>query len=177
MPPLTIDPGQMFDHELNPVKGWFEMAALDKSAPYDQSSSPLTDEALTVKAGMVISLHATTKQMRLGLTQVGAMPIFVFQNATDFDVSSDRGNIAGGNAGGLVATGGYELETTEFVADTYAPNDPLTVESAGADKGKVKKASALYAEDVVGIVSDGQRKNEHGKQFLKFWPVYLPKTP
>ena len=47
-----------------------------------------------------------------------------------------------------------------------------------ADKGKLKKASAIYAEDVVGIVSRGQTESEHDKTIglLAFWPVYIPAT-
>ena len=84
-----------------------------------------------------------------GMSAVGAMAIFALQNQA------------------------------EFVTDTYAPNDPLTVEAAGDDKGKLKKASALYAEDVVGLVSAGQTDSEHNAtiKLLAFWPVYLPKTP
>jgi hypothetical protein len=160
----------MFDFELNQKKGWPSPYAVDYSAAYKTGETG-------VKAGMVISLDANGEFIR-GMSS-GAVAIFALQNQSDFDVASDVGNVAGGVGSGLVALGAYELQTTEFVADNYSPNDPLTVESAGADKGKLKKASALYAEDVVGVVSTGQTDSEHNAtiKLLAFWPVWLPATP
>lgn len=171
--PGTNTPAQMYDHELNAKKGWPSPYAVDYSAEY-------ADGETGVKAGMVVSLDANGKFVR-GMSS-GAMAIFALQNQSDFDVASDIGNISGGVGSGLVAEGAYELQSTEFVTDNYAPNDPLTVDDGGvtpADKGKLKKASALYAEDVVGIVSAGQTDSEHNAniKFLAFWPVFLPATP
>lgn len=168
--PGTNTPAQMYDHELNVKKGWPSPYAVDYSAEY-------ADGETGVQAGMVVSLDANGKFVR-GLS-AGAMAIFALQNQADFDVTSDVGNISGGVGSGLVAAGAYELQSTEFVTDNYAPNDPLTVEAAaGDDEGKLKKATGLYAEDVVGIVSAGQTDSEHNAniKFLAFWPVYLPAT-
>jgi hypothetical protein len=161
----------MFDFELNQKKGWPSPYAVDYSAAYKAGEAG-------VKAGMVVSLDSNGELVR-GMSAAGAVAIFALQNQTDFDVLSDVGNVSGGVGSGLVALGAYELQTTEFVADTYAPNDPLTVEAAGDDKGKLKKASALYAEDVVGVVSTGQTDSEHNAtiKLLAFWPVWLPATP
>lgn len=167
--PGTNVPRQMYDHELNVKKGWPSPYAVDYSAEY-------ADGETGVQAGMVVSLDSDGKFIR-GLSS-GAMAIFALQNQSDFDVQSDLGNISGGVGSGLVAAGAYELQTTEFVADTYAPNDPLTVESVGDDDGKLKKGT-LYTDDIVGIVSAGQSASEHNANiaFLAFWPVYLPPTP
>ena len=134
--PGTYTPGQMYDHELNPRKGWPSPYAVDYAAEY---ASGVED----VYAGMCCSLDANGQFVK-GVTG-NAMGVFIFQNQSDFDVRSDVGNIAGGVASGLVACGAYELQSTEFVADTYAPNDLLTVETAGANAGKLSKASAAYA--------------------------------
>ena len=163
--PGTFTPGQMFDHELNPVKGWPSPYAVDYAAEY-------ADGVTAVAAGMCCSLDANGKFV-LG-TGTSAMPVFIFQNQSDFDVRSDVGNIAGGVASGLVGVGAYELQTTEFDADTYAPNDPLR---SGVD-GKLEKGT-LYTDDIVGIVSAGQTASEHDATIalLAFWPVFIPATP
>lgn len=168
--PGTNVPGQMFDHELNVKKGWPSPYAVDYAAEY-------ADGETGVKAGMVITLDANGKFVR-GMVSTGAMAIFALQNQSDFDVLSDLGNISGGVGSGLVAEGAYELQTTEFVADDYSPNDPLTVESVGDDDGKLKKGT-LYTDPIVGVVSTGQTDSEHNAsiKFLAFWPVWLPPTP
>jgi len=166
--PGTFTPAQMYDHELNPRKGWPSPYAVDYKAEY---ASGVTG----VYAGMCCSLDANGAFVKGGIT-AAQMAVFIFQNQSDFDVRSDVGNISGGNGSGLVACGAYELQTTEFIADTYAPNDTLTVENtAGVDQGKLKKGTA-YTDAIVGVVSSGQSDSEHNAtiKFLAFWPVYLP---
>jgi len=161
----------MFDHELNEKKGWPSPYAVDYSAEY---ASGVTG----AKAGSVVSLDANGQLVR-GLNSNGAMAIFLLQNQSDFDVSSDVGNISGGVGSGLVACGAYELQTTEFVTDTYAPNDALTVENSALsdDYGKLKKGT-VYTDPIVGVVSSGQSDSEHNAttKLLSFWPVWLPTT-
>ncbi len=163
--PGTITPPQMFDHELNPVKGWPSPYGLDKSGPFASDA-----EQAAIKAGMVVQLDATGKFTR-GCAN-GAMPIFAFPNGLDFDVASDKGNISGGNLVGLVATGGYELETTEISGAGFAPNVPLTPD---ATTGLVKATTIGSADMVVGVCSGETFTNEFKKTFLRFWPVYMPK--
>jgi hypothetical protein len=166
--PGTLTPAQMYDHELNPVKGWPRIHALDKHA---EVGSGVTG----IIAGMCLSLDSDGKYQR-GCAN-GAMPLFVFQNQNDFDANSDVGNISGGVLMTLVATGGYELESTEFTGASFVPNAPLTVENtAGDDQGKLKVTTIDHATDmVVGVVSDaGPITNENGKTVVRFWPVYMP---
>lgn len=172
MPGTTV-PAQMFDHELNEKKGWPSPYAVDYSAEYASGETG-------VKAGMVCSLDANAALVR-GLASDGAMPIFMLQNQSDFDVDSDAGNVSGGVGSGLVAAGAYELQSTEFVDDAYAPNDPLTVDDGSgtpANKGKLKKGT-LYTDPIVGIVSTGETASEHNASIglLAFWPVFIPPTP
>jgi hypothetical protein len=95
-----------------------------------------------------------------------------------------------GAQSGLVATGGYELESTEHeVAPNvaYAPNQLLTAKAsntvqsqggvlsndrngAGGSAGLVRQ----YTDAACGVVSRGQFKNEHNVTVLAFWPIYLP---
>lgn len=164
----NITPAQMFDHELNPVKGWWDMHALDKRVE-------IGTNAVTVQRGMVGYIHPTTHDYILGVVN-GYMPMFNFQSESDFDANSDVGNISGGWINCLVATGGYELETTEFVAGgSYDPQTPLTGAS-GADIGKLTPSAGWAGGDmIVGIMSQpGPRTNDHGKEVIRFWSVFQP---
>jgi len=164
--PGNLTPGQMFDHELNAVKGWPSPYAVDKRA---EPADPDAD----IKAGMLMYLDANGKFAK-GASNT-SMAIFALQNQNDFDANGDTGNITGGIMSGLVAVGAYELETTEFDADdTYNPNTQLV---AGGTDGYVgANGGNTYAFNVVGVVSDGVFTNDHGKDVLRFWPVYMPKT-
>ena len=168
--PGTYEPAQMYDFELNQKKGWPSPYAVDYAAEYAAGQTG-------AKAGMVVTLDANGKFER-GLTGNQAMAIFLLQHQSDFDVQSDLGNVSGGVGSGLVAAGAYELQTTVFVDDTYAPNDTLTVEdTVAADIGKLKKGT-VYTDPIVGVVSTGATPSEHDASIslLAFWPVYLPTT-
>lgn len=167
----TLTPGQMYTNMLNPVKGWPSQAALDKSAPVDTVVE--TDLSL-MKAGAICCLSSTGGFIR-GVTS-RAMPIFLFQNANDFDANSDKYNTSGGKVSGLVATGSYELQTTEYSAGTYTYNTLLKADTAGNVGKVVDTAIAQVTVDVVGICSGPVVTNAYGKQVLTFWPTYLPKV-
>lgn len=170
-------PRQMFETELNAVKGWPSPYAVDKHADAH------LEEGEVIYGGDVMSLNADGK-FRLGLA-AGAMAIFALQNSFDFDVVGDEGNLVGGGdstprMSGLVAVGAYELETTQFVAESsYAPNTPLTSAAPGeADAGKLD-VGELYVNDICGVCSNGLVPNDRylnkaGKNVLRFWPVWLP---
>jgi hypothetical protein len=198
---------QMYTHELNPTKGWPSPAALDKRGVLDVA----TDAVGTVYAGMCIHKSpAASGSFRLGLPAASKsagtapMPVFVFQNATDFDVTIDATGIFGNNStqnivgmsasdagsttpvsqkpvlGGLVATGGYELQTTEFTG-TPTTGQVLTSLTSSADPtncGKIAVAttgSTITAGTILcGVVSDGVVSNDHvgGPNLLQFWPIY-----
>ncbi|MHC4176702.1 MAG: hypothetical protein ACYSWU_04305 [Planctomycetota bacterium] len=120
------------------------------------------------------------------------MPIFLFQNSDDPDVSNDGGDAATeagawiptaptGTMMGLVAAGAYELFSTEFepegTAGTYAPNDPITATPSNSDAttgGRLTKLNVTaYGDHVVGVVSRGLI-SRYGKDVLSFWPCNLP---
>jgi hypothetical protein len=157
----------MFDHELNPLKAWPSPHALDKALA--------VDEAEDIISGMVAHIDPATSKAKPGCS-LRHMGLFAFPNQQDFDVTTDVGNIMGGTGMFLVASGGWELESTEFKADTYAPGDTLKSDIAGGDKGLLQKGVA-YTDACVGVVSDGQAVSPHGKDVLRFWSVYLPATP
>lgn len=163
----TNVPAQMFDHELNPVKGWPSPYALDKSAE-------IATGVTGILKGMCISLEVASGKWKRGCLN-GEMPCFAFPQQGDFDVDSDVGNISGGVLTGLVATGGYELETTEYTGQGFGVNIPLTAENTpGATQGKLKPTTIGSTDMIVGVCNRGPAVNEFGKNMVRFWPVYLP---
>ncbi|RIZ71268.1 MAG: hypothetical protein D0530_04900 [Methylococcales bacterium] len=164
-------PAQMFDHELNPIKGWPSPYALDKALNV-KSGEP------AIYAGSVVSIDPTTGALRLGLID-NAMPLFAFQNSYDLDVVGDDGNLVGQGTSTprintLVAVGSYELESTQFVAGSYAPNAQLTSPAPAAANAGLLTSGAFGTNTICGIVSDGTLTNEFRKGVIRFWPVFLP---
>lgn len=163
----------MHTHELNPCKGWPKPMAVDKTAV-------VSDGQPVILAGSVCSLDANA-ELVLGLT-CGAMALFAFPNSTDFDVQGDEGSWVGPSTAGhgqpnmlvLPAKGDYELETTEFVQDTYYPNQCLTAGAPGADDAGKIKAGIAYTDTICGVVSAPVFSNEWQVSMLRFWPVWLP---
>jgi hypothetical protein len=196
----------MYEQSLDAVKGWFHLAALDKSA---KLNATLLATATDIPAGRVAILNDagefTTDRTGAGggtcTNSATAMPIFLLNSKFDPDVSNVGLNPAStvtnwyaisptGVMTGLVATGGYELQSTEFYADgTYLPNQPLT---AVTTTGVLTDASATVGNAwICGICSthvngDNQTTqatpgsavgvNAHGVSVITFWPVFLPKT-
>jgi hypothetical protein len=177
------NPRQMFDHTLDAIKGWFQMAALDYTAKISANVE------VSVYAGRCAHINAVG-EFELGCTG-SMMPIFLLQNGTDNDVSNDGGTTwypigPTGTITGLVGSGSYELETTEFdSANTYAPNEYLRCKSSSQssdDAGLLTNASTVAAEagsgnptNIVGVVSRGVRKRQSDRNnVLAFWTVYKP---
>jgi hypothetical protein len=184
---MPYQPGLMFEHGLDIPKGWFEPAALDKSAQLS------ANVAFTVPAGRVAHLNSA-KEFEMGVGQTD-MGIFLLQASNDYDVSNPGRTPGGlfmhqaiapkGVMSGVVATGAYEVQSTEFDADqTYTPGDLLTAPADNADEAvggvltNVGSGDAgdveQYVDPVCGVVSDGAFRNSHGVNVLGFWPVWLP---
>lgn len=187
---------QMFEQALDAIKGWFHLAALDKSAPL---SNALLTGATSVPAGRVAVLNDDGEFVldRSTITnQYTAMPIFLWQGKDHPDVYNDGtspitdvvhyyGILPNGVMSGLVATGGYELQTTEFDDEqTYLPNDLLTADSDGI---LTNAAVTPYDTWICGLASwhvqgDNQGAaatgpvgtNAHGVETLTFWTYFLP---
>jgi hypothetical protein len=174
-------PDLLFEHGLDVKKGWFDMAALDYDA---KLASNVTFE---VPRGRVVHLDSNGAFVP-GAHNTG-VAIFLLNGSSDADVSNPGTTAAGnfmhqaiaptGKMSGLVATGGYEISTTEFDASrTYAPNDLLTAAISLTNKavgGVLTNASVTqYVNPVVGVVSSGATKNHNGIQALSFWCVWLP---
>lgn len=181
-------PGQSFDHIVNPAKGFNNSNHLDYHA---KLSSSVTFD---LPAGRCCSLNSSG-ELVTGVKGT-AMPLWVFRGARSWDVdntSNDEWHAATprGYIKCLVATGGYELETTEYDdAQTYTPGDHLQAVNANTtlatggtltnqSLGVLYHASSMEAR--VGVVSRGEVRHPNNltdstKKVLAFWPIYLPGT-
>jgi len=215
-------PGQMFTHTLDGLKGWPRPTALDIdgliSANVNIGGTGLVVNSGTcvhVQSTQASGLGTgTTNNVPIAVFEMGAnlnmMPIFLWVGTDGYDVTNP-GVPAGtplsgttsvppawvpvrptGKVNGLVATGAYELETTEFdTAQTYSPNDLLrsVTSNTDANAGKLTNQDASggvgfattakcvrYVESAVGVCSRGTYTNKNGMAALGFWPVYLPGT-
>ena len=181
-------PTQMFTNTLDAIKGWFHEAALDHSAAFAGGQEVAGSVAQEYKQGMVASLNASD-QLVLGCGG-NSVAIFLLQSEDDPDVANASFSGSGewvsigpsGTLSGLVATGGYELESTEYKDEAYAPGQPLTSKlTTNALCGSLQDGVA-YTDAIVGIVSKAQVvssnaavvKNSHGQPVLRFWSVWLP---
>ena len=170
---------QMYDHELVVVRGPAPQHRLEYTAPrvpgveFIRGSVVSADNNGNIQVGCPV-----------GVAGNRPMPMFAIQGTADLDAYTDEYNTSVGVQSAVVATGGFEVATTEFVADTYNVNDLLTCD----ENGKVKKAAgdAYGAEVVLGVCSIARSgavatnaigvptTNSYGKPMLTFWSVYLP---
>ena len=185
------NPSQMFDHTLDAVKGWFHEAALDNSA---KLSANVTIDPF--EQGRVVHLNASS-EYETGVKNAN-MAIFLLNSSNDADVANPGGDYwqaiaPTGKMSGLVASGAYELESSEYrSAGTYVPGTLLgaEVQNATAATGGIlsdrniaaaavltvpwSAAGGATNQAICGVVSTGVSANSHGVNVLRFWPVYLP---
>lgn len=174
-------PALPFEHGFDVKKGWFDMAALD----YDAKLS--SNVTFVVPRGRVVHLNANG-EFEMGAHNTG-VAIFLLNGSEDADVSNPGTTAAGnfmhqavaptGKLSGVVATGGYEIDNTEFDSSrTYAPGDLLTATASNSNAttgGRLTNENVTqFVNPVVGVVSSGKHKNHNGVQTLSFWCVWLP---
>jgi hypothetical protein len=153
-----------YDHMLNALKAWPGPWALDKEAD-------LEDNEVVFK-GTCMYLNANGN-FQAGLA-CNAMPVLSVRNSSGSDVRQSPGNITGGKVAGIVVTGGYEVETTEYDdTQNYAPNTPLTAVNTGVTRGIVT-VGTFYIDTVLGVVSDGVITGPYSKGLLRFWTCFIP---
>lgn len=177
---------QMTLHTLNGAKGWPRPHAVDFTADFNSTQLGAISGGVAF-SGRVVHLDSSG-DYRFGVAN-RQMPMFLFQNSDDPDVSNDGGDATTdvgvyvpiaptGKMMALVAIGAYELESTEFdTAQTYAPNETLTAATGTtlATAGVLTNQSATpYTNAICGVVSRGEITNAFGRAALCFWPVYLP---
>jgi hypothetical protein len=169
------NPSQNYEHLLHAVSGSDGMHDL-------QYAGALAADA-NWRRGALISINSNGL-LRQGLSTLTAMPMFAINDSTDYDVLSDDGNTAGGAASGFVATGGYELKTTEvdlenFTAADYSWNTAL-IDAGIANAAQIGKVAPVAgntfpaASNIVGTTSRGVQSDVYGQQVLYFWPEHLP---
>lgn len=172
------------DKGLDVKKGWFDMASLDYSA------KP-SDNTVTAGCPRGRCVHLDTLGKFVPGPHATGCAIFLLNGTDDADVSNPGTTTAGsfahiavsptGKMSGLVATGGYEIATTEFVSEgkTYNPGDALTATkvtggaSVAATDGQLTPGT-VYHHPIVGVVSSGVSPNHNGVSSLSFWSVWLP---
>lgn len=179
-------PSQMYEFMLNARKGWPTLHALDFKAKI--SANVLYD----LPAGRACHINDDL-ELEPGVVNT-QMALFNFQGKNELDVNSEAsaGNwypiTPSGNVMCLVATGAFELETTEFDdTQTYLPNEPLRAPTGNAlvdedVSGKLTNQSVVLAASatpgsataVCAVVSIGVHTNAYGKEVLAFWPVWYP---
>jgi len=160
----------MFDNLLDVVGGPIPGTpyALMKTAKVGSGQT-----ASNFVAGRVVSLNSSGDFIIGAEAPAGGgaslpMPMFLVNSYNDFDVAGDSGNLVGAarslgdpdvyssapRLSAIVATGGYEIETTEYTSATnLVPNRPLT--ATASQTGKVTAATALSGTPgtIVGIAS------------------------
>lgn len=174
-------PALPFEHGFDVKKGWFDMAALD----YDAKLS--SNVEFVVPRGRVVHLNSNG-EFEMGAHNTG-VAIFLLNGSEDADVSNPGTTAAGnfmhqavaptGKLSGVVATGGYEIDNTEFDSSrTYTPGDLLTATASNSNAttgGRLTNENVTqFVNPVVGVVSSGKHKNHNGVQTLSFWCVWLP---
>lgn len=174
MPGTRNDFGQMYDHELNPKKGWGPGSpnSLEKVLSIKTGETGIyAGSAVYIDSNNQFVLGAGTES-----TTQGYPPLFAFQSQNDFDVNPDLGNIAGGVLMALSCLGCFELETTEISASqSFSAGKFLTPHTDGT-----LKTGTLGTNIICGIVSekgsnsDGSFENEHGQDIVRFWTCYFP---
>ena len=177
-------PRSMTRHTLDAIKGWPSPHAVDFAA---NLSVNVPESRRPILSGTVLRLNSVG-EYELGVGVLDVMPLFAFNNSDDPDVVNEGGDPATergvwiaisptGKMMALPAKGAYELMSTEFIADTYVPNDLLTASSdnAAATGGKLAKGTK-GTHTICGIVSRGVTDNGHGENALAFWPTVILHT-
>ena len=179
----NLNPAQMFEHSIIERSGRSTMHALDFAAEVADGESVYEGGVLTLNANGQFVAGLGDGVTNTAAAKFTPVAIFANQATNDYDANSDPGNISGGKQSGLVATGGYEIETTEFVANAaLKPNVPITfgvgdlaTASTPGNRGKVVIAADAYStQHVVGVVSLEAARNAYRKTVLSFWTVFCP---
>ena len=206
MATLLTGPTLMFQHCLDELKGWPDESALDFDAFLagpTQTGPPVVPgvDVDPVYGGTCVHVNAAGEFMLgVGPTDMG---IFLLQGSHELDVNNYGGNnwtpiAPTGKMSGLVATGAYELETTEFDPAIAAgvgaitPGQQMTAptQSAITTGTDLTAAGKLFASatwpggsgalvtratfPICAVCSRHSHQNHHRVMVVSFWPVYVP---
>ena len=178
-------------HKSNPKMTGHVCVAVKGPAPnwraeYAAEGADVNQE---IHEGSLISLNAEGKFVLgcpAGSKGNRPMPMFSCKDINNAGVVQFGGNVFAGNYHGLVATGGFEIETSEFDKDVeYKYNDmlmPYVVAEGASDAEKAKAGNVTVATDsaygafpVVGIVSRPAGMNRTCEcNTIRFWSTFIP---
>ena len=168
---MTMATGNMYDHTLDVVRGAPAQHRLDYVATVKSGESFVEGAVVSVESasGLIVAGCGA------GSGGNRPMPMFAIRGTGDLDVVQDAANISGGEPSAVVATGGFEVRTSEFVTDVYRVNDLLTP-ATGGNVGKVARAaqSAYGSKPICGVVSTATAVSEYAVPVLSFWTTFLP---
>lgn len=179
----------MYDHMCDPVGGY--AGPLVKNRPVNSSALE------NAYAGRVVSLNDSGEFVMANGGSGNPMPLFLLKgiespSAYDSQAGTDWVPVTTQLTvfPALVATGGFEVQTTEYETNqTYDPNTPLTATATG-----LLTPGAFYTDWIVGICSVGENAqnidaplgpssidsplavNAHRKTVLTFWTMFLPSS-
>ena len=177
---------RQFEHVCATAHGLKTDDRLEYSALVDSGDANYT----SIRQGSVVSLNSTGKFILgcgAGTGLNYPMPMFSQKNIEDPDVMTGIAgstyktttlSVVGGHINALVATGAFELETTEFdTTASYAPGDVL-VPGADTKIGLVVKGTEqayLNTLPIIGIVAAGKITDKSFNQGrLSFWTCFIP---
>jgi len=180
---------QAFDHIAKIVRGMTDpIHQLLKVAP---PSPTVLNGATTWPAGRVgyivtSGADAGTFALADGASLSGEMPLFLMQGGFDLDVANSvvdgAGTVVAANAmpagmiTGIVASGAYEIQSTEFVeaggSVSYAPNTPLTATDDANGDGGLLTPGEFYTDWICGVCS-----THVGVRWDRQTPGYYPTNP
>lgn len=189
---ITRKVAQQYENYVDVKAGDLEVSnQLIFSAPLSEDAS---DSAEKIVRGSVVSLNENGKFVLgcpIGSTNIYPMAMFSRKNASDPDVTTgavgtQTGEViatstVGGKIPAYVATGGFELESSEYdAAGTYKVNMALKANA----QGKVTPAGSgtMYGnETIVGIVSRVPFRskasfnvNGTANNRICFWTTFFP---
>ena len=189
---ITRKVKQQYENYVDVKAGDLELSnQLVKTAMLSEAES---DSAEKIVRGSVVSLNEEGKfklGCPVGSGNIYPMPMFARKNAYDPDVMTGAvgestgetlaTSVVGGRMAAYVATGGFELESSEFdKAATYKVNMALTANAAG----KVVPAGSgtVYGnQTVLGIVSQVPFRSKAsfnvygtGNNRICFWTTFFP---
>ncbi len=181
---MVASPRRTAMHTLDALKNW---RINEKCLDYRGKISGDWPADLPVYEGMVVHQNADG-EFEPGVGNADVMPLFLRHNDYDSDVNNYGGDPATevdafvpigptGIVNTLVATGGYELLSTEYdgADNTFVRNAWLTSADSGAAAGKLA-VGTKGTHTLCGMVSRGIVQNPQKKaRGVAFWSLFIPR--
>ena len=184
---------QQYEHYIDVKSGDLDVS---NQLMFTADIADTVTESNPIVRGRVITLNSEGKFV-LGGTEVSGncmpMPMFAKKNSFDPDVATGAvgaktgeilaTSIVGGKMTAYVATGGFELESSEFNPDPpkpYTPNTALVADEDGIIRPAETDTSDA-SKSILGIVSVPPFRSKasfnvygKGNNRICFWTVFIP---